>query len=35
MPEDIEAALRAGFDDYLTKPLDFAAFDRTLEHVFH
>jgi hypothetical protein len=34
MPEDIEAALQAGFDDYMTKPLDFLAFNRTLEHVF-
>ncbi len=26
MPQDIELALRAGFDDYWTKPIDFRAF---------
>ncbi len=31
LPEDIERALRAGFDDYWTKPLDFDRFDRLLD----
>ena len=32
MPESIEAALAAGFDDYWTKPIQF---DRFLAHIDH
>jgi CheY-like chemotaxis protein/anti-sigma regulatory factor (Ser/Thr protein kinase) len=34
MPEDIERALKAGFDDYWTKPLDLRVFMRSLESIF-
>ena len=34
MPQDIEAARRAGFDDYWTKPIDFRAFLGALESRF-
>jgi hypothetical protein len=34
MPEDIEAALRAGAADYWTKPLDFKAFLAALDRLF-
>ena len=34
MPEDIERALRAGFVDYWTKPIDFKAFLGALETRF-
>jgi CheY-like chemotaxis protein/anti-sigma regulatory factor (Ser/Thr protein kinase) len=34
MPEDIERALQAGFDDYWTKPLDLRVFLRSLESIF-
>jgi CheY-like chemotaxis protein len=34
MPEDIRTALAEGFDDYWTKPLDLAAFLRSLERLF-
>ena len=34
MPEDIRSALAQGFDDYWTKPLDLAAFLRSLERLF-
>jgi signal transduction histidine kinase/FixJ family two-component response regulator len=34
MPEDIERALKAGFEDYWTKPLDLRAFMRSLESIF-
>ena len=34
IPDDIRRALAAGFDDYLTKPLDFAVFNAALDHVF-
>jgi len=34
MPEDIERALHAGFDDYWTKPLDLRLFMRSLESIF-
>ena len=34
MPQDIELALRAGFDDYWTKPIDFRAFLGALEQRF-
>ena len=34
MPEDIQAALAAGFDAYWTKPLDMAAFLRALAQRF-
>jgi CheY-like chemotaxis protein len=34
MPEDIERALRAGFADYWTKPLDLRQFMRSLEAIF-
>jgi CheY-like chemotaxis protein len=30
MPEDVNRALQAGFDDYWTKPIDFHAFLRAL-----
>lgn len=31
MPDNIRAALALGFDDYLTKPLDFQRFDEVIE----
>ena len=31
MPQDIERARAAGFDDYWTKPIDFRAFLAALE----
>ena len=31
MPDDIDRALRAGFADYWTKPLDLRAFMRSLD----
>jgi len=34
MPEDIERALKAGFVDYWTKPIDFKAFLGALETRF-
>jgi signal transduction histidine kinase/ActR/RegA family two-component response regulator len=34
IPEDIQRALQAGFDEYWTKPLDFAVFDRAMDRVF-
>ncbi len=34
MPEDIQRALQAGFDDYWTKPLDFALLRDALDRVF-
>jgi hypothetical protein len=34
IPADIQRALDAGFDDYWTKPLDFAVFDAALDEVF-
>jgi CheY-like chemotaxis protein len=34
MPEDIERALQAGFDDYWTKPLDLRVFMGSLETIF-
>jgi CheY-like chemotaxis protein/anti-sigma regulatory factor (Ser/Thr protein kinase) len=34
MPEDIDRALQAGFDDYWTKPIDFKAFLAALEARF-
>ncbi len=34
MPEDIERALKAGFDDYWTKPLDLRVFMRSLDTIF-
>jgi PAS domain S-box-containing protein len=34
VPADIEHALQAGFDDYWTKPLDFAVFNAAMERVF-
>jgi hypothetical protein len=34
MPEDIERALQAGFDDYWTKPLDLRGFMSSLESIF-
>jgi hypothetical protein len=34
LPEDIERALKAGFDDYWTKPLDLRAFMRSLDSIF-
>ena len=34
IPDDIRRALAAGFDDYLTKPLDFAVFNAALDQVF-
>jgi CheY-like chemotaxis protein len=34
MPEDIERALRAGFADYWTKPIDFKAFLAALQRRF-
>ncbi len=34
MPDDIDAALAAGFADYWTKPLDFRAFMRAIEAMF-
>jgi signal transduction histidine kinase len=34
MPEDIERALKAGFDDYWTKPLDLRVFMRSLDSIF-
>jgi len=34
MPEDIERALKAGFDDYWTKPLDLREFMRSLDSIF-
>ncbi|HEX7638187.1 MAG TPA: response regulator [Burkholderiaceae bacterium] len=34
MPDDIRRALDAGFDDYWTKPLDFAAFNAALDRQF-
>jgi hypothetical protein len=34
MPEDIERALRAGFADYWTKPLDFGLFMQSLDAMF-
>ncbi|MFO1273256.1 MAG: PAS domain-containing protein [Rubrivivax sp.] len=34
MPEDIDRALRAGMADYWTKPLDFAAFNASIERMF-
>jgi PAS domain S-box-containing protein len=34
MPEDIQRALQAGFDEYWTKPLDFSVFDRALDRIF-
>jgi len=34
IPADIRRALDAGFDDYWTKPLDFAIFTAALDDVF-
>jgi CheY-like chemotaxis protein len=34
IPADIQRALEAGFDDYWTKPLDFAVFNAALDSVF-
>ena len=34
LPQDIQAALAAGFDAYWTKPLDLAEFQRALERMF-
>jgi PAS domain S-box-containing protein len=34
MPEDIEHALRCGFSDYWTKPLDFGLFMQSLDTLF-
>jgi len=34
IPADIQRALKAGFDDYWTKPLDFRVFDAALDEVF-
>ncbi|MEP6504265.1 MAG: hybrid sensor histidine kinase/response regulator, partial [Betaproteobacteria bacterium] len=34
IPADIQRALAAGFDDYWTKPLDFAVFNAALDRVF-
>jgi PAS domain S-box-containing protein len=34
MPADIERALKAGFDDYWTKPLDLRVFMRSLNTIF-
>lgn len=34
MPDDIRAALRSGFADYWTKPLDFEVVNRALDSVF-
>jgi CheY-like chemotaxis protein/anti-sigma regulatory factor (Ser/Thr protein kinase) len=34
MPEDIDRALKAGFDDYWTKPLDLRVFMRSLDSIF-
>jgi CheY-like chemotaxis protein len=34
IPADIRRALDAGFDDYWTKPLDFAIFNTALDRVF-
>jgi CheY-like chemotaxis protein len=34
MPDDIQRALRAGMQDYWTKPLDFGAFMNSLESMF-
>ncbi len=34
IPADIQRALDAGFDDYWTKPLDFAIFNAAIERVF-
>jgi signal transduction histidine kinase/CheY-like chemotaxis protein len=34
IPADIQRALKAGFDDYWTKPLDFRVFNATLDEVF-
>jgi CheY-like chemotaxis protein len=34
MPEDIDRALRAGFADYWTKPLDFRQFMHSLDALF-
>jgi CheY-like chemotaxis protein len=31
MPDDVEAALKGGFDAYWTKPIDFKAFYEGLE----
>ena len=33
MPEDVQRALRAGVDDYWTKPLDFAVFTAGLQRL--
>lgn len=33
-PEEIQAALAAGFAGYLTKPVDFEAFDQALDRIF-
>ena len=34
MPDDIDRALRAGFADYWTKPLDLGVFMRSLDAIF-
>ena len=34
MPDDIARALRAGFDDYWTKPIDVHAIVRALGEIF-
>jgi len=34
MPEDIDRALKAGFEDYWTKPLDLRVFMRSLDTIF-
>ncbi len=34
MPEDIERALKGGFADYWTKPLDFKAFIDAIDVLF-
>ncbi len=34
IPADIQRALDAGFDDYWTKPLDFAVFNAAIDRVF-
>jgi CheY-like chemotaxis protein len=35
MPDDIARALAAGFVEYWTKPINFAAFLRSIEALLH